>query len=106
MVRHPPRARGTLKPVSDSPDGADPFHWQDLRREFADWKVVLFSRPGACTRRMGIQISKDHLGLGMRSGHAAMEPGINDAGEDRDPYGAAIPGEPLAGLRAKGRETA
>jgi peroxiredoxin len=65
---------------------------------------------GDFTRRMGMLIDKRHLGFGMRSWRYAMvvddnaithwfeEPGINDAGEDSDPYGATAPEALLAGL--------
>lgn len=58
---------------------------------------------GHFTRRMGMLIDKDHLGFGMRSWRYAMvvddnhivdwfeEPGINDEGQDEDPYGATAP---------------
>lgn len=58
---------------------------------------------GNFTRRMGMLISKDHLGFGMRSWRYAMiaddnvitswfeEPGINDEGSDEDPYGVTSP---------------
>lgn len=53
---------------------------------------------GDFTRRMGMLIDKTHLGFGMRSWRYAMvvddgeivawweEPGINDSGDDDDPY--------------------
>jgi len=65
---------------------------------------------GDFTRRMGMLINKDHLGFGQRSWRYAMvvddlcvthwfeEPGINDAGEDDDPYGATAPEKVLAAL--------
>jgi thioredoxin-dependent peroxiredoxin len=58
---------------------------------------------GDFTRRMGMLINKDHLGFGQRSWRYAMivddnvisawfeEPGINDRGEDNDPYGETAP---------------
>lgn len=58
---------------------------------------------GDFTRRMGMLIRKDHLGFGDRSWRYAMvvddgrivawfeEPGINDAGQDDDPYGVSSP---------------
>ncbi|CAN5326949.1 peroxiredoxin [soil metagenome] len=61
---------------------------------------------GDFTRRMGMLIKKDHLGFGARSWRYAMvvddgtitawfeEPGINDSGEDDDPYGESRP-EPV-----------
>lgn len=67
---------------------------------------------GHFTRRMGMLVDKDHLGFGYRSWRYAMvvrdgvvekwfeEPGINDAGEDDDPYGETSPETVLAYLRA------
>lgn len=67
---------------------------------------------GAFTRRMGMLINKDHLGFGLRSWRYAMvvednvitawfqEPGINDAGEDEDPYGETAPEKVLEALQA------
>lgn len=67
---------------------------------------------GNFTRRMGMLIDKDHLGFGMRSWRYAMivddnvitdwfeEPGINDAGEDSDPYGETAPERLLDALKA------
>jgi len=61
---------------------------------------------GDFTRRMGMLVKKDHLGFGDRSWRYAMvvddgkvvawfeEPGINDIGEDDDPYGETRP-EPV-----------
>lgn len=58
---------------------------------------------GDFTRRMGMLIDKSHLGFGMRSWRYAAvindcviekwweEPGINDIGDDRDPYGETSP---------------
>ena len=58
---------------------------------------------GQFTRRMGMLINKEHLGMGYRSWRYAMvvddgivekwfeEPGINDAGADDDPYVATDP---------------
>jgi len=54
---------------------------------------------GDFTRRMGMLVNKEHLGFGYRSWRYAMvvkdgvveawfeEPGINDTGDDADPYG-------------------
>ena len=65
---------------------------------------------GDFTRRMGMLVKKDHLGFGERSWRYAMvvddgrivawfeEPGINDAGEDDDPYGETSPEPVLAWL--------
>jgi peroxiredoxin len=66
---------------------------------------------GDFTRRMGMLINKDHLGFGQRSWRYAMivrdnevvawfeEPGINDAGEDDDPYGETAPEKILDALK-------
>lgn len=66
---------------------------------------------GDFTRRMGMLINKDHLGFGDRSWRYAMvvedgeivawfeEPGINDDGEDEDPYVESTPENVLAWLR-------
>jgi peroxiredoxin len=73
---------------------------------------------GDFTRRMGMLIDKRHLGFGMRSWRYAMvvednvvthwfeEPGINDVGEDEDPYGATAPETLLAELKADQKEPA
>ena len=73
---------------------------------------------GAFTRRMGMLIDKDHLGFGMRSWRYAMvvednrithwfeEPGINDTGDDEDPYGETSPENILAALGADQAEAA
>lgn len=67
---------------------------------------------GDFTRRMGMLIDKTHLGFGLRSWRYAMvvddckivawfeEPGINDTGDDEDPYGVSAPGNVLAWLKA------
>ena len=67
---------------------------------------------GDFTRRMGMLIDKRHLGFGMRSWRYAMvvddgvvralfvEPGINDNGEDQDPYGESAPDKVLEWLKA------
>ncbi len=58
---------------------------------------------GHFTRRMGMLINKEHLGFGYRSWRYVMvvndgvvekwfeEPGINDAGDDDDPYTVTDP---------------
>jgi peroxiredoxin len=58
---------------------------------------------GDFTRRMGMLVKKDHLGFGQRSWRYSAvvddrvvvawfeEPGINDDGEDDDPYGESAP---------------
>ncbi len=68
---------------------------------------------GHFTRRMGMLINKDHVGFGYRSWRYAMvvkdgvvekwfeEPGINDAGENGDPYGESAPENVLGYLRAR-----
>jgi peroxiredoxin len=67
------------------------------------------------TRRMGMLVKKDHLGFGLRSWRYAMvvndgkivawfeEPGINDTGEDDDPYEVSTPDNVLAWLQANPR---
>ena len=67
---------------------------------------------GTFTRRMGMLINKEHLGFGYRSWRYAMvvkdgvvekwfeEPGINDEGENGDPYGESSPETVLAYLRS------
>lgn len=67
---------------------------------------------GDFTRRMGMLINKDHLGFGDRSWRYAMvvenneitawfeEPGINDIGEDEDPYGESSPEKVLEAVQA------
>lgn len=64
------------------------------------------------TRRMGMLVKKDHLGFGDRSWRYAMviddgkiaawfeEPGINDQGDDDDPYGVSCPENVLGWLKA------
>ncbi len=68
---------------------------------------------GAFTRRMGMLINKDHVGFGMRSWRYAMvvddntithwfeEPGINDAGDNGDPYGESAPENILGVLQGQ-----
>jgi len=58
---------------------------------------------GHFTRRMGMLVNREHLGFGYRSWRYSMvvrdqtiehffeEPGINDAGEDDDPYTVSSP---------------
>ena len=67
---------------------------------------------GDFTRRLGMLIDKRHLGFGQRSWRYAAvidngtiaawfeEPGINDAGEDSDPYEQSTPENILAWLQA------
>lgn len=71
---------------------------------------------GDFTRRMGMLIDKRHLGFGARSWRYAMvvednqvthwfeEPGINDSGEDQDPYGETAPEKLLEALKAEQRQ--
>ncbi|MDB5367856.1 MAG: peroxiredoxin [Rhodospirillales bacterium] len=73
---------------------------------------------GHFTRRMGMLVNKDHLGFGYRSWRYAMvvddgviermfvEPGINDAGTDNDPYEESRPEKVLDYLRGEGRRAA
>jgi len=68
---------------------------------------------GAFTRRMGMLIKKDHVGFGMRSWRYAMvvddntithwfeEPGINDEGDNGDPYGESAPENVMAALQGQ-----
>jgi peroxiredoxin len=70
---------------------------------------------GHFTRRMGMLVNKEHLGFGYRSWRYAAviddgvvvawfeEPGINDSGDDEDPYGASAPGPVLDWLKANPR---
>jgi len=67
---------------------------------------------GDFTRRLGMLIDKRHLGFGLRSWRYAAivrdgvvvawfeEPGINDHGEDEDPYEVSTPQKVLDWLRA------
>lgn len=76
---------------------------------------VLPDGSGDFTRRMGMLVKKDHLGFGERSWRYAMvvddnrvvawfeEPGINDIGEDDDPYGETSPEPVLEWLKAHPR---
>ena len=64
---------------------------------------VIADGNGEFTRMMGMLVDKHHLGFGQRSWRYAMivdngdvekmwvEPGINNAGEDMDPYGETTP---------------
>lgn len=68
---------------------------------------------GDFTRRLGMLIDKRHLGFGLRSWRYAAvirdgvivawfeEPGINDHGDDEDPYVISTPDKVLEWLRAK-----
>jgi peroxiredoxin len=68
---------------------------------------------GHFTRRMGMLVNKDHLGMGYRSWRYSMvvndgkiekwfeEPGINDEGRDEDPYEVTDPDTMIAYLRSK-----
>ncbi len=73
---------------------------------------------GDFARRLGMLIDKRHLGFGQRSWRYAMivddgriaawfeEPGINDAGEDADPYEVSTPENVLEWLEASERKVA
>jgi peroxiredoxin len=73
---------------------------------------------GHFTRRMGMLVDKDHLGFGYRSWRYVMvvndgvveqwfeEPGINDAGEDDDPYTVTNPEVVLEYLRRNAKAAA
>jgi thioredoxin-dependent peroxiredoxin len=73
---------------------------------------------GDFTRRMGMLIDKRHLGFGQRSWRYAAvvedgriaawfeEPGINDAGEDDDPYVESTPENVLAWLEGNDAKAA
>ncbi|HYH18298.1 MAG TPA: peroxiredoxin [Azospirillum sp.] len=68
---------------------------------------------GDFTRRMGMLIDKRHVGFGMRSWRYAMvvndgviekwfeEPGINDEGQNGDPYGESSPENVIGYLRQR-----
>ena len=72
------------------------------REEIENVKVIADGN-GEFTRMMGMLVDKQHLGFGQRSWRYAMivdngkiekmwiEPGINNAGEDMDPYGETSP---------------
>jgi peroxiredoxin len=65
---------------------------------------------GHFTRRMGMLVNREHLGFGYRSWRYSMvvrdqiiehffeEPGINDAGDDDDPYTVSAPEHMIATL--------
>jgi peroxiredoxin len=73
---------------------------------------------GDFTRRMGMLVKKDHLGFGERSWRYAAvvdngvitawfeEPGINDLGEDDDPYQESTPERVLEWLSANNEGSA
>jgi peroxiredoxin len=94
----------------------DAFVMYQWGRQLGLTKVKLLpDGSGAFTRRMGMLISKEHLGFGLRSWRYAMviddgvvtgwfeEPGINDKGDDDDPYGESAPDKVLAWLDANPR---
>jgi len=105
--------------------GADEIHCLSVNDAFVmyQWgkhlglsKVKLVpDGSGSFTRRMGMLIDKDHLGFGQRSWRYAMvvddgvitgwfeEPGINDTGDDEDPYGESAPEKVLEWLKANPR---
>ena len=68
---------------------------------------------GDFTSGIGMLINKRHLGFGMRSWRYAMvvdngvveqwfeEPGINDTGDDNDPYGETSPENVIAYLKSR-----
>jgi len=68
---------------------------------------------GDFTSGIGMLINKRHLGFGMRSWRYAMvvdngvveqwfeEPGINDTGDDNDPYGETSPENVIAYLKSQ-----
>ncbi|HYD70035.1 peroxiredoxin [Azospirillum sp.] len=68
---------------------------------------------GDFTRRMGMLIDKRHVGFGLRSWRYAMvvndgliekwfeEPGINDEGQNGDPYGESAPENVIAYLKQR-----
>lgn len=70
---------------------------------------------GQFTRRMGMLVNKEHLGFGYRSWRYSMvvddggierifvEPGINDAGLDDDPYEVTDPETMLSYLEGCGK---
>lgn len=72
------------------------------REEIENVKVIADGN-GEFTRMMGMLVDKHHLGFGQRSWRYAMivnngeieklwvEPGINNAGNDEDPYGETSP---------------
>ena len=72
------------------------------QEEIENIKVIADGN-GEFTRMMGMLVDKHHLGFGQRSWRYAMivdngnvekmwvEPGINNAGEDMDPYGETTP---------------
>jgi thioredoxin-dependent peroxiredoxin len=72
------------------------------REEIENVKVIADGN-GEFTRMMGMLVDKHHLGFGQRSWRYAMiiddgnieymwvEPGINNKGEDFDPYGETSP---------------
>lgn len=69
---------------------------------------------GNFTRRMGMLVNKEHLGMGFRSWRYVMvvndgivekwfeEPGINDEGADDDPYTVTRPEVVMHYLRERG----
>lgn len=91
----------------------DAFVMHEWGKQLGLKKVKLIpDGSGHFTRRMGMLINKDHLGFGHRSWRYSMlvhdgiiekwfeEPGINDAGDDSDPYEVTNPDNMLNYLRA------
>ena len=105
--------------------GADDVHCLSVNDAFVmyqwgkhlgiDKVKMLPDGSGRFTRRMGMLIDKDHLGFGQRSWRYAaviddgvvramfVEPGINDDGNDEDPYGESKPEKVLAWMKANPR---
>lgn len=81
-----------------------------VRAEGLRFVKVIPDGNGEFTRHMGMLIDKSHLGFGMRSWRYAAivddgvvtswfeEPGINNTGEDTDPYGETTPENVMAAV--------
>ena len=85
--------------------------WAQMVRSEGLQKVkVIPDGNGEFTEKMGMLVCKTHLGFGTRSWRYAMvvdngvithwfeEPGINQTGDDDDPYGETSPENVLAAL--------